>query len=129
MNIADEIALNTMRYHYFSGDNMVGSNVERTFQQRIDPNATEKVGSFITTLPGTLRFVFYHHVRNTKIHIYMDDILTPIDELTGGNNTKDIKVLPFHTYKIFMVNNDSSAHVLGISIDGVTKFNDNTFII
>lgn len=123
MNIADEIALNTMRYKCSIPTPIEGDVIKKTFTQTIEPNTTVKLGSFIAMLPGTLKFLLLFpsgYSENVTVTIFRDDeVSTPLATLTKKDYIKNIDVLPFYSYRIFVTNNHSASIQVKVAVEGI----------
>ena len=133
MNIADEIAFNTMRYTCSSETATAPryGGFTKYFKGGAGANSKIKLGSFATILPGGVHFFIFQPGVGVTAEIYKDDeYSSPVVVLDRDNTYKNIDVLPFHKYTIYLTNNSpATIKNQSVSVGGTVMRNDDTFAI
>lgn len=131
MNIADEIALNTMRYKYpydYDVNTTQWFNAKK-IKQTVGVNKKVELGSFVTLLSGQIEVFNVQYSQNAVIEIYKDDESTPICVLDKNNGAQFLVVLPFHKYTAYGTNNKSSPQEVKLTVSAGLIPNEKTLVI
>lgn len=128
MNIADEIALNTLRYRYSQYQDITEDKI-KSLKQTVGPNTKVNIGSFNTLFSGILSVSFFPEKRDTMIEVYKDNESIPILTIDYNKGNQKMPVSAFHTYTVYAANNTSSQTELGANVYGRLIPNDKMLAI